>query len=122
MDNILRLFIIVGTLIFAYIIINMVNKRKLQLRYTLTWIIASIMFIIMAIFPGIIDFVADVLHIIEPVNALFLIMIFLLMLIIFSLTKAVSSYSNKVKDLTQELGMLKNFIEEYKKVGKNIND
>ncbi len=111
MDRVLQLIIIVITLFFTFFIIRMVNKRKLQLKYTLTWILTSFIFLLIAVFPSILSSVSNMLHIVEPVNALFTILIFFLLLIIFSLTKAISNYSNKVKDLTQEVGILKNYLE-----------
>lgn len=99
---------------FVYII-NMVRLRKLELKYTLLWLFTSVSFIIMAIFPGIIVWIADLLHIKEPVNALFLITLFFLILIIFSLTVAIAVKSRSITTLTQEIGIIKLQITEIRK-------
>jgi len=107
MELLLQIILIIGTSVFFVYIINMVRLRKLELKYTLLWLFTSMLFIIMAVFPRIIKFVADLLFIKEPVNALFLITLFFLIMIIFSLTVAIAAKSRNITTLTQEIGMIK---------------
>ncbi|WP_040213617.1 DUF2304 domain-containing protein [Clostridium polynesiense] len=111
MDRVLQLMLIAAAILFAIYIIAMVNRRKLQLKYTLTWLLVSVIFILISIFPKLVFTFSRILHIVEPVNALYFIIISFLLIIVFTLTRAVSNYSTKVKDLTQELGILKNYLE-----------
>lgn len=115
MELLLQIILIIGTCMFFVYIINMVRLRKLELKYTLLWLFTSVSFIIMAIFPGIIVWIADLLHIKEPVNALFLITLFFLILIIFSLTVAIAVKSRSITTLTQEIGIIKLQITEIRK-------
>jgi len=107
MNNILQVILICCSIVFFLFIFHMVKIRKLELKYALTWILSSIIFVIIAIFPKIVSFIAEILFIKEPVNALFLIIMFFVIFIIFTLTIALSSVVNKCKTLTQELGILK---------------
>jgi len=107
MELLLQIILIAGTSLFFIYIINMVRLRKLELKYTLLWLFTSVSFIIMAIFPGIIKWIAEILFIKEPVNALFLITLFFLIMIIFSLTVAIAAKSRSITALTQEIGMIK---------------
>jgi len=111
MDSTLQIILVISTIIFSAYIISMINKRKLQLKYALTWILTSFVFILISIFPSLLFNLSKILHIFNPVNALFLIIIFFLMIIVFTLSVAISKSSLKVKDLTQEVGILKNYIE-----------
>ena len=115
MELLLQTILIAGTSTFFVYIINMVRLRRLELKYTLLWLFTSMSFIIMAIFPGIIIWIADLLHIKEPVNALFLITLFFLILIIFSLTVAIAVKSRSITTLTQEIGIIKLQITEISK-------
>lgn len=107
MSGILQLLLILGSIWFFLFIVSMIKKKKLELKYALTWIVTSLLFIILSLFPGILYFISSLLHIKEPVNALFLLIIFFLLIIIFTLTIALSKSSNRVAALTQEVGLLK---------------
>ncbi len=107
MDKVLHIVLIVGTCLFFAYIINMIRIRKLELKYTLLWLFTSISFVVIAIFPGILRSIAKLLFIKEPVNALFLIIFFFLIMIIFSLTVAISAKSTAITALTQEIGIIK---------------
>ena len=97
------------------IMLSMVKNKKLELRYTLTWILTSFCFIILSLFPDILRAISDLLHIIEPVNTLFLLIIFFLLVISFTITLVVSKNANRVKTLTQELALIKSELEKLKK-------
>lgn len=107
MNRILQLFLVLGSIWFFLFIIGMIRKKKLELKYALTWIVTSLLFIILSFFPRILYFISALLQIKEPVNALFLLIIFFLLIIIFTLTIALSKSSNRIATLTQEMGLLK---------------
>ncbi len=112
MELLLQIILIAGTSMFFVYIINMVRLRKLELKYTLLWLFTSVCFIIMAVFPWIIERIADILSIKEPVNALFLISLFFLIMIIFSMTVAIAGKSRNITALTQDMGIMKLQIEQ----------
>ncbi|MHB1485137.1 MAG: DUF2304 domain-containing protein [Saccharofermentanales bacterium] len=121
METFLQIALIAGTIVFFVYIVDMIRLRKLELRYTLLWLFTSVSFIFMAIFPGIIKWVAEILSIKEPVNALFLITLFFLIMIIFSLTVAIAAKSRSIIVLTQEIGMMKFEISKLKTEVHNEN-
>jgi len=107
----LQLILIVSSFLFLVYIIMMVRNKRLELKYILVWMLTGAAFLLLSIFPSILDFASEMLNIIEPVHTLFLMIIFFMLLIIFSLTVALSRNSIRVKALTQELGILKLQIE-----------
>ncbi len=114
-DRSLQLILLITTLSFLVYIINMVRNKKLKLRYILIWMLTAIGLLVITIFPNIIYMFSEFLHIVEPVNTLFLIIMFFLILIIFSLTKELSKHYVRIGTLIQELGLIKLEIEEMKK-------
>lgn len=102
----LRSLIVVGVIICLMYIIHMVKKEKLELKYSLSWIIAAIAILVMAVFPISMEYMADILNIINPVNALFFVGICFILVILFSLTIAMSRNSRKLKDMVQKLALL----------------
>lgn len=122
MNKVLHLLLIIGSIWFFLFIISMIKKKKLELKYALTWIVTSLIFIILALFPKILNFISALLHIIEPVNTLFLLILFFLLIIIFTLTIALSKSMNNITTLTQEIGLLKSDQDKLKKqIGGDSN-
>lgn len=122
MNTRLQIIMIAASLIFLFYIILMLRNRKIELKYTLAWLFAGLCLIIVAVFPGLLRILSNLLNIVEPVNTLFLFIIFFLLLILFTLTIAISRNANRVKTLTQEIGMLKmelDSLAEDKKLDKH---
>ena len=111
----LRTTLIIGSVLFFVFIINMVRTKKLELKYALIWILTSLSFIIMSVFPETVFMVAKVLEVEVASNALFLCIIFLLLLMVFALTVAVSRQASRTKRLVQELALLKAKLEDKNK-------
>ena len=107
MNTRLQIIMIAASLIFLFYIVMMLRNRKIELKYTLTWLFAGLCLIAVAIFPDLLRLISNLLNIVEPVNTLFLFIIFFLLLILFTLTIAISRNAIRVKTLTQEIGMLK---------------
>ena len=107
----LQIILLVVALLFSIQIIKMITRYKLDLKYALLWLLMGVSFVVIAIYPGIIYKISNLLSIKTPTNALFLLGIFSILSILFSLTIALSRASNKIKDLSQELGILKHEFE-----------
>jgi hypothetical protein len=105
MDKFLQLVFIIASLLFFAFIIKMIRKNALNLKYSLVWIASSACFIILSIFPQVLNWLSQILHIKEPVNSLFLIINFFVLLNLFTLTIAFSKSIVRIKTLTQELGI-----------------
>ncbi|MWC27300.1 DUF2304 domain-containing protein [Paenibacillus sp. MMS18-CY102] len=111
----LQLILLVISILCFLVIINMIRKYKLELKYTLLWLLISLVMIILAVFPKLYTFISHAMGIELPVNALFLSTIFCAFVIIFYLTVTVSRSSTKIKELSQELGLLKYEVDELKR-------
>ncbi|NTV90806.1 MAG: DUF2304 domain-containing protein [Clostridiales bacterium] len=108
----LQLIMIISSLLFLIYVIIMVRNKKIELKYILTWLLAGIAFIVISVFPTVLFGLSRLLNIIEPVNTLFLSIIFFMLLIIFTLTVAISRNSMRMKSLTQEIGIIKQQLEK----------
>ena len=119
MNSLFQSILLIVSILFFCFILNMVINKKLDLKYTLTWIFASVIFIILSLFPKLLKYISQILHIVEPVNALFLMVLFFVILIIFTMTLALSNMANKVSSLTQEIGIIKFEREKERQGDKN---
>ena len=109
-----HLILIISSVLFMIFILNMIRSKNLELKHALTWLGTSFIIIIIAIFPQIIKSIASLLHIIEPANALFLLILFFILLIVFTLTVTISKSTNKINTLVQEIGLLKLTVQKLK--------
>lgn len=97
------------------ILINLIRKNKLDLKYALSWILLGAGILVFDLFPGLTSLIAALLGVDVPVNALFFLGFCFSLLVIFSLTMAVSRLSRRVTRLTQELALLDRRLKEYEK-------
>lgn len=107
-----QILIIAVTLLAMLYIINKIRKRGIELRYSLLWLLLGIGIIVFACFPGISKCIAGMMGIYQPMNMLFFAGFCFMLPILFSLSVAVSKLSNKVKQLTQEMGLLYKELEK----------
>ncbi|MBB6638146.1 DUF2304 domain-containing protein [Cohnella thailandensis] len=103
----LQLLLILGSVLCAIILINLIRKYRLELKYSMLWLAMMIIILILSIFPDLVGAVAHAIGIEVPVNALFLLMSFSALAILFSVTITSSRTSIKIKELSQEIGLLK---------------
>ena len=108
----LRIVLIVTTIIYLLYIIKSVKSKKLQLSFSIFWIIMGIIMIVAAVFPHIIDAVSDFLGFEITSNMVFFIAIFIIVYLIFNLTVKISKENDKNRELIQEVSMLKRKVEK----------
>ncbi|AFH59673.1 DUF2304 domain-containing protein [Paenibacillus caseinilyticus] len=111
----LQIFLIVISLFGTYCFINMIIKYKLDLKYSLLWIFSSVLTFLLAIFPQMSLVFTNWLGIEKPVNLIFLSGIVFIISILFSLTLTISNNQARIKQLSQELGLLRYEYNQFKK-------
>lgn len=72
------------------------------------WIVFSFVLMVIGVFPGIAMFFAKVVGVQSPVNFVYLVVIFLLLLRTFMLTIRISFLEEKVKNLIEEIAIREN--------------
>lgn len=112
----LKLQIIVAVIIiFALsIIIDMLRRKSLELRYALSWFAVGIGILILDIFPDLIQTIADAMGIDTPANMLFFLGFCFSLGLTFVLTIAISRMSVRMKKIAQELALYQKEFEDLK--------
>ncbi|WP_104802504.1 DUF2304 domain-containing protein [Blautia marasmi] len=112
--------ILVAAVVFLSlgILINLIRKNKLELKYALLWFLLGIGVLIFDCFPSLTSWLAKTFGIGQAVNLLFFAGFCFALLIIFSLTTAVSRLSVKVKRLTQEIALLEKQVNHKEGTGQ----
>jgi len=110
---------IVFSITFLVVVIELVRKNKLQERYSLLWIFMSIVLLIFSSTPVIINKLATWLDIKNPPSLLFLFGLVYLLIYNLHITTVVSSQSEKITKLTQEIALLKQAQQQENKKDKS---
>lgn len=103
----LRLQVVIAVIILVglSIVINMVRRKQIELKYALAWLGAGVFVLLFDCFPQLMDWLAGKLGIASPVNMLFFLGFCFSLVIIFVLTITVSRMSVRMKRLAQEIAL-----------------
>ena len=111
----LRIGLLVASIIALLFVLFFVAKRKLNIKYSIVWIIWALLALVMSIFPQTFYEFSHVLGIEMPVNGVFLIMIGLLYGLTFYVYVMISKHNEEIIKLTYEISSLKKELEEKNK-------
>lgn len=118
MSEILQIFLIVGILIYFYILLVLIKTRTLLLKYTLLWIFSGLIMLIAAVFPNIMECITHFLGVISVTNGLFALILFFILIILMSITGIVSNMKEKDKQLVQKCALFEKRIRELEAIIK----
>lgn len=98
-------FIIISLIAMLYIV-SEVRKKRFSIKESFWWVIASIVMLILSIFPYSIDVLAKFLNIAYPPSLLFVICIVFLVFMIFRNNKKIAEQQEKIIELAQRIAIL----------------
>ena len=91
---------------------GLVSKNRLGYKYAFYWAVMALSVSVLALFPQLLNLMADAMGIANPVNGLFYLGIFFLLFVVFSLSISISRLTDKVRRLTQDLGILRKEVND----------
>lgn len=120
--SIIRIALIVTSLAFVAVIVRLVKRKQLTMKYSFLWIILLFVILLCAVLPVIPYRVSDILRFETPANFIFLVAIFFLLAITLSLSIIVSKQQRKIATLVQELAILDCIMKrDINKLASDIN-
>lgn len=102
----LQIILLVFLGIGLAVVVNMVRKRVLELKYVLVWLFADIILVFLVLFPNMIKGITGILGIQSTMNMIFFLGFLLSLVIIFTLTVAISKVTAEVRRMSQTISML----------------
>ena len=111
----LRLQIILLAMLFCVLagMVTQIKRKKLELKYTLSWFVLIIVLIVLTCFPRLLIVIAEFLGIAAPVNMIFFLGFCSSLVIIYTLTVAISKMSDNIRSLTQKIALLEKEEEKH---------
>lgn len=114
----LQLTFIIGALLYLIVIFWLLKKHRLSVKYAILWLICGFVMLLFALFPYIVYVLRSLTGVQVVSNLIFLMIIAFMMLILLSLTAAVSALAEKLKTLTQANALLEKRLREVEKDSK----
>lgn len=111
-----NIYFIIVSVILTFYIVSEVRKKHFSIKESFWWVAASIVMLLLSIFPYSIDKVASLLNIAYPPSLLFVICIVFLVFINFRNSKRIAEHQEKIIELSQHIAILESENEE-----KNMN-
>ena len=111
----LQLFAIVVGVIFLVMMIELIRKNRVTLKYALLWLFSGLVLLVLAIFPQVLNWISRLIGVYSPVNALFAILLCCGLVLMISFSVIVSGNKKAVVRLTQKISLLENRIRELEK-------
>lgn len=103
MGIVLRIILIASAILLFMYMIKKIRQSKMKIEHTIFWILFDVILIIIGVFPQIVYLVSGWIGFQSPVNMVFLMIIFVLIVKNFLTTLEISHLENKLDSLTQKL-------------------
>lgn len=101
----IRMFLILGAVMTLVYFIYQIRRNRMQIDYAIYWTLFSGALVLLSIFPGAVEIVADLLKIQSPANLVYLTIIFLLIIKLFTTTLKLSKINQQVTELIQHIAL-----------------
>lgn len=112
MSATLRVILLIAAGTFIFWILHKIRKLKVKMEDAIFWVIFSGILCILAIFPEITYKLTELAGMISPANLIFLVIIFLLLEKVFTLSIVVSQLEEKVTVLSAEIALRSHSIDK----------
>ena len=112
MSLILRIILLIASILNLAFVCRKLAKSQLNLMDALFWIVFSVGLMIAGIFPNLCTRLAEMVGVVSPVNLVYLIIIFLLIIRVFLLSIRIASMENRLSELVEELAIRENISQK----------
>lgn len=105
MNAFLRIFLVIIAFVTLVFVLRKIKKSEMQSDDSVFWFLFAASFVLLAVFPQIAFFFANLLGIESPANFIFLYAIGILLIKVFSLSTKIAHLRLKLNALVQEIAL-----------------
>jgi hypothetical protein len=116
--DMVKLLAIAGSAVVLFAVIELIRRGRLKERYSLLWLFAGIVMLVLSVSRGLLESIAHLVGIFYAPSLLFLIAFIFLLLITLHYSVIISGLSEKNKHLAQEIALLRLKLDELGGRGK----
>jgi len=107
-----KIFAIITVVLVIFIIFELVRRKKMREEYSWLWMVTGISIGVLVVWYDLLVFITRLIGAVLPTTTLFIFAILFLMIISIHFSLKISSLTNQMIKLTQELAILKSKIEK----------
>ena len=112
--DIVKALAVVGSVTLLLLVFELIRRGRLKERYALLWLFSGVTLLLLSLYRGLLEFLARLVGIYYPPSLLFLIAFIFLLLITLHFSSVISGLAEKNKKLAQEVGLLRQAMDELK--------
>ena len=112
---------IVGSVIFILCVLRLIHNKKLREEFSLLWLFLGIVLLVLSVWRNSLEIIALTLGIAYAPAALFLILIIVIISILIQFSLLITRLTDYVKNLVQEVGLLKMEVDVMQKGSKDCS-
>lgn len=116
-----QILLLLGDLVFLFVVFLMVKKGKLSVRFSLPWLGLSGGLLVLAIWPEIAKIMRGILQVEVVSNMIFILLFCFVLLVLLILCAVVSEYNERLKRLTQANAMLEHRVRQLEQNTKHTD-
>lgn len=111
----IRIFLVLGSLATAVFVLRRVRQAKMQIDDSIFWLLFSVFLLVLSLAPHLAYWASGLLGFQSPINFVFLVIIFLLLIKQFFMSIRISQMDSKLRALAQKVALNEEKIERGKK-------
>jgi uncharacterized membrane protein len=109
-------------MLFLLFVFEIIRRKHLKEAYALLWIITGVIFLGLSCWQRGLDYIAGVFGIYYSPAFLFLVMLVSIIFIMIQYSMVISKHTDRIKDLTQEIALLRERLQRFEEDSKNIKE
>ena len=110
-----RIFAVVMTLLFLVFILGLIRKKKLKEEYTWLWFLVGVFLLVLVVWERSLAMLSSLIGAGTPLTTLIIFGFFFLILIIIHYSVKISVFNDQIKNLAQQLGLVRKELEDLKR-------
>ena len=106
-----KIFAIIASILIMLIVVELVRRRRLREEYSWLWLLTGGIIILLVVWYDLLVFLTHLIGAIAPTTTLFIFGLLFLMLISLHYSIQISKLSQQVREMAQQLAMLRGQVE-----------
>ena len=112
MPQSLQFYFVLGSAVMLLVVFSLLKKNLLSVKYSLLWLGFAAVMLLFAACPYVVYVLRDLLDIVMPVNLVFLLLFCFVLLVLLSISIAISQLAEKAKRLAQANALLEKRVRQ----------
>ena len=108
----LQIWMLLGAAAYLLLIFWMLKTNRLNVRYSLVWLLFGLALVLFAAVPYVVFVLRDIFDIQMPSNLVFAMVIGFVLLISLSISAAITDFAERIKRLTQTVAILEKRVRQ----------